>query len=318
MFDEAGHLVGEYNINTTTNVITAVQETIWLGDIPVATLRGTSIYYVHTDQLNTARKVTTNAATPVLCWKWDPSPFGDGGVLTQNSCGGSTFKYNLRFPGQYFDVESNLNYNYFRDYDPATGRFAQSDPIGLGGGINTYSYVGGSPVSGDDPSGLRGPLPGVVPTVEPPVLPRSPGAGAGAGSAIGLLGRCVTVVSLLVTPNPNVGGECDNMLPPFSEKCGTPERCEWIYKRIDFFLNLLKRRYYEYVQDKDPPLPEYGKNSRDGHRRAYREAQKGLRDLLDQANQLGCLAYDPQAWIWATRPLIEIPRPRPFGTKPSP
>ena len=57
-------------------------------------------------------------------------------------------------PGQYFDKETNLFYNYFRDYDPATGRYVQSDPIGLEGGINTYSYVRNSPLMWFDRKGL--------------------------------------------------------------------------------------------------------------------------------------------------------------------
>ncbi|HGT3378250.1 TPA: RHS repeat-associated core domain-containing protein, partial [Pseudomonas aeruginosa] len=62
---------------------------------------------------------------------------------------------NLRFPGQYYDAESGLHYNYFRDYDPETGRYVETDPIGLEGGINTYGYVGANPVGNIDPLGLQ-------------------------------------------------------------------------------------------------------------------------------------------------------------------
>jgi RHS repeat-associated protein len=167
MYDEAGHLVGEYNSSGAL-----IQETVWLGDIPVATLRGTSVYYVHTDQLNTPRKVTTTAATPLLKWKWDPTPFGEG-TPTEPS---GAFKYNLRFPGQYFDVETGLNYNYFRDYDPAVGRYVESDPIGLKSGVNTFAYAAENPVQFLDPMGLMG--------------GRGPGVRSGHTSSFGFFG-CV-------------------------------------------------------------------------------------------------------------------------------
>jgi RHS repeat-associated protein len=61
---------------------------------------------------------------------------------------------NVILPGQIFDGQAGLHYNYFRDYDPATGRYVQSDPIGLNGGINSYAYGGGSPVTFIDPLGL--------------------------------------------------------------------------------------------------------------------------------------------------------------------
>ena len=158
MYDEAGHLVGEYSI--TSGAAVRVQETVWLGDIPIATLRtngaNVDVFYVHTDQLNTPRKVTNTANQ--LRWKWDPNPFGEGAPMQNpNPPNLGTFKYNLRFPGQYFDVETNLNYNYFRDYDPTTGRYVESDPIGLDGGLNTFVYVDSSPMDQTDPRGL---LPG--------------------------------------------------------------------------------------------------------------------------------------------------------------
>jgi len=69
-----------------------------------------------------------------------------------NAAGTATI--NLRFPGQYYDSESGLHYNYFRDYDPETGRYVKSDPIGLDGGLNTYGYVEGNPVNYSDFFGL--------------------------------------------------------------------------------------------------------------------------------------------------------------------
>ena len=59
------------------------------------------------------------------------------------------------FPGQYYDAETWHNYNYFRDYDPSVGRYIESDPIGLSGGVNTYTYVMNNPMSNKDPRGLE-------------------------------------------------------------------------------------------------------------------------------------------------------------------
>jgi RHS repeat-associated protein len=151
VYDEGGHLLGEYS---NTGVL--VQETIWMGDLPVATLRpngaSVSIYYVHTDHLGTARKVTRPSDNGLM-WRWDPDTFGSV-APNGNPAGLGTFTYNIRFPGQYALAESGLFYSYFRTYDPKMGRFIESDPIGLLGGTNPYAYVGGNPLSFFDPLGL--------------------------------------------------------------------------------------------------------------------------------------------------------------------
>jgi RHS repeat-associated protein len=124
------------------------------------------IFYVHADHLGTP-KVVTDAAQGIA-WAADYLPYGQAQVTAE------AVRLNVRFPGQYFDAETGLHYNYFRDYDSAAGRYVESDPMGLLDGPNTYSYVRGNPLTFVDPRGLQIAVP--VP------LPPPPGASPGQGT----------------------------------------------------------------------------------------------------------------------------------------
>ncbi len=120
-------------------------------------------YYIHPDHLNTPRMIADQAGNTV--WRWDnQEPFGSDLPNDDPGNTGNPFVFNLRFPGQYFDRETNLAYNYFRDYDSSIGRYVQSDPIGLRGGINTYAYTNANPIFSTDSTG-NGPIGLVAATV---------------------------------------------------------------------------------------------------------------------------------------------------------
>ncbi|MBK8164196.1 MAG: RHS repeat protein [Gammaproteobacteria bacterium] len=159
IYDEQGRLIGEYD-----NAGTAINETVYLEDQPVGVLKSSAIYYVHTDHLNTPRAISDTSNT--MIWRWDSDPFGTTVANEDPDTNSVTFTYNLRFPGQYYDQESGLSYNYFRDYDPVTGRYNESDPIGLAGGFNTYAYVGNTPLEFIDPLGLTA-IPITTPAIPP-------------------------------------------------------------------------------------------------------------------------------------------------------
>jgi RHS repeat-associated protein len=151
-YDLDSHLIGEYNADGTP-----ITEYVWLGDIPVAMIKlngaTTATYAVHTDHLNTPR-VVLDAGGQVR-WRWLGEPFGASAAEEQPTSGLAAVQLNLRFPGQQYEAFGGRYYNHFRDYDPTIGRYVQSDPIGLDGGINTYAYVNGNPVSFTDPLGLQ-------------------------------------------------------------------------------------------------------------------------------------------------------------------
>ncbi len=125
----------------------SIQETVYLGNIPIAVIKQENIYRIYTDQIDTPRVITDE--NNIIIWRWDSKPFGESLTNDDNIA----FRYNLRFPGQYYDKEVQTHYNFNRDYNPMIGSYIQSDPIGLSGGLNSYAYVNGSPLTYIDSKG---------------------------------------------------------------------------------------------------------------------------------------------------------------------
>ena len=141
-----GQLIGEY-INGAL-----LKEYVHLAGMPVAQIESGNVMYLHTDHLGTPREATdTNGQ---MVWRWESDPFGEAVANEDPDGDANLVTVNLRFPGQYADGETGLNYNYFRTYDPSTGRYTQSDPIGLEGGLNSYLYVDANPLRYFDSLGL--------------------------------------------------------------------------------------------------------------------------------------------------------------------
>ena len=148
--------VGTYTVTAqATDNKGGVSVTPPLSVTVLAQMKG--VFYIHPDHLGTPRIVTDDKNKTI----WQNDPLGEpfGATAPDEDPDGDKIKFtlNLRFPGQYFDQETGAHYNYFRDnYLPEVGRYGQGDPIGLNGGLNTYVYVNGNPVSLTDPQGLMG------------------------------------------------------------------------------------------------------------------------------------------------------------------
>ncbi len=139
-YDRGGHLIAE-----SDGAGNVEREYVFLDDTPIAFITPSGIDFIHPDHLGTPQKMTD--ANQNIVWDGGGSdPFMQSPLPTTPAMG-------LRFPGQYYDSETGLHYNYFRDYDPSIGRYTESDPAGLVGGNNTYVYAIANPVSGIDPFG---------------------------------------------------------------------------------------------------------------------------------------------------------------------
>jgi RHS repeat-associated protein len=143
-YDLRGHLIAETN---QTGQMLA--EYVYLGDQLLSMIKpGETVYYFHNDHLGTPQVLTDDSQA--IAWKAVYTPFG-GAVPSI-----STVENPFRFPGQYYDQETGLHYNYFRYYNPQTGRYINPDPIGLEGGINLFLYAESNPLRWIDLWGLYG------------------------------------------------------------------------------------------------------------------------------------------------------------------
>jgi RHS repeat-associated protein len=142
-YDLAGNLIAETQADGTP-----LRAYVWADNNPIAQISSGSpetLAYLHSDHEGTPRLATDTGQ--VVVWRFEGRAFGDTAPT-------GSVTVNLRLPGQYFDSESGLYNNWHRYYDPKTGRYISSDPIGLRGGLNTYLYVGANPLRYTDPSGL--------------------------------------------------------------------------------------------------------------------------------------------------------------------
>jgi RHS repeat-associated protein len=157
VYDESGKLLGEYDANGVP-----LYETVYFG-LPIGVIKQTgtagggniaiSLYNVSTDQIG-APRIITQQSDEAIVWRWDSAEAFGATAPDQNPSSLGIFSFNQRLPGQVFDAESGLFQNWNREYNPRIGRYMQSDPIGLRGGINTYAYANGGPISLADPTGL--------------------------------------------------------------------------------------------------------------------------------------------------------------------
>ena len=177
-------------------------------------------FYVHPDHLGTPR-VVTKPLDNKRVWEWQSTPFGESAAnenpqgITGAAQAANEFRYNLRFPGQFLDAETSKHYNYFRDYDSSTGRYVESDPIGLSAGINTFGYVNARPNQWSDWFGLAPGLP-----IKPP-RPRPPPVDGGNGNTVPGFTEQDYICS--------VGGKAGNSNPCTLQCCIDHDNCYALY-----------------------------------------------------------------------------------------
>jgi RHS repeat-associated protein len=155
VFDSAGNRIAEYQFDPATGVSTLIREYIWANGQAVGVFEGGQLYFIRSDHIG--RPVFATNDTGTVVWTASYLPFC--GVRTTTGT-----PIALRFPGQWFQMETGLHQNRMRDYDPTTGRYLQADPLGMVDGASVYGYALQSPLRWMDPrredavSGVGGPI----------------------------------------------------------------------------------------------------------------------------------------------------------------
>ena len=185
-YDQQGQLIGESASSTMPLMTYIWNDNILTGIIVHQPTR--TVYTVQTDQLGSPFQV--RALEGKVVWRWEPEAFGKTLPNDDPDGDGNKFTLNLRFPGQYYDQESGLHYNWHRYYSPKLARYLSPDPIGLAGGANRFSYVNGNPVNAVDPTGQFA-----------LVLPALPAMSEAVLAGLGYLTGGVAMATILSTPN---------------------------------------------------------------------------------------------------------------------
>ena len=272
VYDEQGLLIGEYYQNNNQ-----LREYVYLNGLPVAMFNSEKpdeVLNIHTDHLGTPRAVS-NASSEIL-WRWEGDAFGNVNPQV------SSITLPLRHAGQYEDKETGFFYNYFRFYDPKTGRYVTSDPIGLDGGMNTYGYVGSSPLHFIDPTGELFFVPAI------PAAVQAATAAIAAGTACYATDCGQAAVNAMATVAKSVGDEfakqseylryknyCNNPPPP------TGDRCKDLKNNIEFHKTCADMR--ENWDNKF--LPKRHEKAIRDHRRMERKYRKRLENAWDCREQ---------------------------------
>lgn len=292
VYDEDGKLLGEYDADGNP-----VYETVYLGSMPVGALKQTgkpatsdiavSIYNVYSDHIDTPRVITKQDHT--IVWRWDAAEAFGATAPDQNPTGQGVFVYNQRFPGQVFDAETGLFQNWNREYHAPWGRYVQSDPIGLEGGLNTFSYSFNQPTRYVDPQGLQS----IAACANPAnaAVCAEAGIGAGAGTGAASAARLISLVRNLAQAAA-AAAESDK------ERCN--DRCAKAKADAAAAFQILIGRLLDYLTG--------GSRGPDkGHLKAIRQFQSNLKESLERVER-HCNPLPPQYPFWRAAADLDVPK----------